>query len=44
MVFTMSVATVMRRVAAWFRSHPLTTGIFALIGCVVGAHYAPPAR
>ena len=28
----------MRRVAAWFRSHPLTTGFLVLAGCAVGAH------
>ena len=28
----------MRRVADWFRSHPLTTAFLVLIGCAVGAH------
>lgn len=28
----------MRRVAAWFRSHPLTTGFLVLVGTAVGAH------
>lgn len=29
----------MRRVAAWFRSHPLTSGILLLVGCLVGMHF-----
>lgn len=28
----------MRRIAAWFRSHPLTTSFLVVVGCAVGAH------